>query len=57
MVAERGSIVAELGSMVAVPFFGRHTIVVRYVCYVDVWAVLHVFHVLSGIRTTTVFDA
>ena len=34
----------------------RHTIVARNVCYVDVWAVWRVPHVVSGIRTDTVSD-
>ena len=45
---------AVRGSRVAVPSLGRHTIVARNVCYADVRVVWHVFHVASGIRTTTV---
>ena len=45
------------GSRIAVPSLGRHTIVTRNVCYADVRVVWHVFHVASGIRTTTVSDA
>ena len=48
---------AVRGSRVAGPSLGRHTIVACNVCYVDVWSMWHVFHVVSGIRTTTVSNA
>ena len=48
---------AVRGSRVADPSLGRHTIVACNVCYVDVWSIWHVFHVVSGIRTTTVSNA
>jgi hypothetical protein len=35
---------------------GRHTLVARNVCYVDVQAVWRVSHVVSGIRADTVSD-
>ena len=56
MVAGRGPWVAGCGSRFAVPSIGRQTLVARNVCYADVWAVWHIFHVASGIRTTTVSD-
>ena len=53
----RGSWIAGCGSRGAVPSLGRQTLVKRNVCYADVRAVWHVFHVASGIQTTTVSDA
>jgi hypothetical protein len=45
-----GSWVAVSRLRVAVPSFGRHTIVARNVCYADVRAVWRISHVVSGIR-------